>query len=57
MIVNILIYVNLVFNILFSIFVGYLLYSVSKGNNPQVKKSDKNIDKKSIQAKQDYRRK
>ena len=56
MIVNIIMYVNLVFNILFTIFVGYLLYSVCKKNDTKVIK-DKKVDKKQIQENQDYRRK
>jgi len=53
--VNIIMYVNLVFNILFSIFVGYLLYSVSRKSS-QEKVKNKKVDKKEIQKNQDYRR-
>lgn len=54
--INIIMYVNLVFNILFTIFVGYLLYSICRKNETKVVKNDK-VDKKKIQEKQDYRRK
>ncbi len=54
--INIIMYVNLVFNILFTIFVGYLLYSICRKNETKVVKNDK-VDKKKIQENQDYRRK
>lgn len=54
--VNIVMYVNLVFNILFTIFVGYLLYSVFRKSDTKVVKNEK-VDKKKIQDNQDYRRK
>lgn len=57
--INLLLWVNLVFNCLFTAFLCVVFSRVLNNSTKQMKekKAKEKFDKKSVQAKQDYRRK